>query len=425
MCKRLRHIIDEKLPDSQFGFRSGRSTVQAIQCLQSDIDTAVAHRGGKLHAIFIDFSKAFDTVNRTIIMKKLENTITQGRYLLPVIRDLLTNNWVEISDGIDKSNPIQQTVGVLQGDPLSPLLFIVATADIVKAITPNNVNLLMYADDMVLTSSSESDLQMAFNQLVNWAKENELKLNEEKTVTLTFRRGGKRSNFYVDGKRLNSVSNFTYLGITSQTRGSIFTMHINERVNAAIRAISDIYAIRKLSLETALKLFELKIDPVATYGLENVWEYLKKGDLAKIEKLKATYLKRVLCLSKFTPSRLVYELAREPFYIEELRLKLLLPATEAYKDLLQELHEKKGEIWEKFYVTDAMTSREWTEGGYELRHTVTRLAVHGFHHKLCNTKSFHDPGPQCICARCGEQCARYHVLDCKMRPESLVKFCSD
>ena len=106
LCKRLRHIIDEKLPDSQFGFRSGRSTVQAIQCLQSDIDTAVAHRGGKLHAIFIDFSKAFDTVNRTIIMKKLENTITQGRYLLPVIRDLLTNNWVEISDGIDKSNPI-------------------------------------------------------------------------------------------------------------------------------------------------------------------------------------------------------------------------------------------------------------------------------------------------------------------------------
>ncbi|PSN37056.1 hypothetical protein C0J52_20892, partial [Blattella germanica] len=99
--------------------------------------------------------------------------------------------------------------------------------------------------------------------------------------------------------------------------------------------------------------------------------------------------------------------------IEELRLKLLLPATEAYKDLLQELHKKKGEIWEKFYVTDAMTSREWTEGGYELRHTVTRLAVHGFHLKLCNTKSLHDPGPQCICARCGEQCARYeyHVLE--------------
>lgn len=151
----------------------------------------------------------------------------------------------------------------------------------------------------------------------------------------------------------------------------------------------------------------------------------KERGPSKNRKAKSHLLKRVLCLSKFTPSRLVYELAREPFYIEELRLKLLLPATEAYKDLLQELHEKKGEIWEKFYVTDAMTSREWTEGGYELRHTVTRLAVHGFHHKLCNTKSFHDPGPQCICARCGEQCARYHVLDCKMRPESLVKFCSD
>ena len=90
--------------------------------------------------------------------------------------------------------------------------------------------------------------------------------------------------------------------------------------------------------------------------------HLKKQSLEKLEKLKATYLKRVLCLSKYTPSRFIYVLAREPFYIEELRLKFLLPAMPAYQDLLRELQEKKFKIWDDFYVTDAVTNCEWTQG---------------------------------------------------------------
>ncbi|XP_049798870.1 uncharacterized protein LOC126234197 [Schistocerca nitens] len=88
LCKRLRDILDEKLPDSQFGFRCGRSVAQAVHCLQTDTKMAVANRGGKLHAIFVDFTKAFDTINRSILMKKLETSLVPRHYLLPVIRDL-------------------------------------------------------------------------------------------------------------------------------------------------------------------------------------------------------------------------------------------------------------------------------------------------------------------------------------------------
>ncbi|XP_049798758.1 uncharacterized protein LOC126259655 [Schistocerca nitens] len=88
LCKRLRDILDEKLPDSQFGFRCGRSVAQAVHCLQTDTKMAVANRGGKLHAIFVDFTKAFDTINRSILMKKLETSLGPRHYLLPVIRDL-------------------------------------------------------------------------------------------------------------------------------------------------------------------------------------------------------------------------------------------------------------------------------------------------------------------------------------------------
>jgi hypothetical protein len=184
----------------------------------------------------------------------------------------------------------------------------------------------------------------------------------------------------------------------------VFTLHLNGRLNAASKALNDIKHLNKLSLTTAIRLFQLKVNPVATYGLENIWVHLKKRQLERLEKLKATFLKRAVCLSKYTPSRLVYELTREVPCVEELRLESLLPATPAYVELLQELQVKKAKIWEEFYTTDSMINREWTQGGYELRHVMTRLSVHGFHHRLCQAKSFHEPGPECVCIRCGNNC---------------------
>ncbi|KAJ4446478.1 hypothetical protein ANN_13174 [Periplaneta americana] len=52
-------------------------------------------------------------------------------------------------------------------------------------------------------------------------------------------------------------------------------------------------------------------------------------------------------------------LARETFYIEDLRHQLLLPATEQYVTLRSELRSKKNQIWDDFYTTHAMTSHDW------------------------------------------------------------------
>jgi hypothetical protein len=123
----------------------------------------------------------------------------------------------------------------------------------------------------------------------------------------------------------------------------------------------------------------------------------------------------------YTPSRLGYEPTREPYFLEELRLQLLLPVTPAYVECLRNLRSKKSCIWENFCSIDAMVNREWTQSGYELRHMTTRLSAHGFHFKLCKTKKFHEPGPECICETCENYCERYHVMLCKLRTESLTK----
>ena len=121
----------------------------------------------------------------------------------------------------------------------------------------------------------------------------------------------------------------------------------------------------------------------------------------------------------------MHELTKEPFLIEELRLQLDQPSTRSYDLTLNELQRKKAVIWLDFYSTGAMTTEDWKQTNYKLRHLVTRMAVYGFHHKICATKYFHEPGPDCVCELCDTPCARYHVLECKNRGRTFIKFCTE
>jgi hypothetical protein len=77
-------------------------------------------------------------------------------------------------------------------------------------------------------------------------------------------------------------------------------------------------------------------------------------------------------------TRLVYELAKEPFLIEELRVEKHLPATTSYNNILAERVGKREEIPLEFYGSEAMVNSRWMNAEHQ-RHIVTRYAVHGFH----------------------------------------------
>ena len=74
------------------------------------------------------------------------------------------------------------------------------------------------------------------------------------------------------------------------------------------------------------------------------------------------------------------------------------------------------------FGTGAMVEREWTSVNCELRHVITRLGVHGFHHLLCRDETFHDPTDSCVCNLCERQCEKYHIERCRKRTKSICEY---
>ena len=128
----------------------------AVTALLQEVKEALQPPKGKYYAVFIDYAKAFDYINRKTLIEKLGRITGNGHTLLKIIREILRYNIIQIDDGLDIGGDIRQTNGVMQGDPISPLFFNIVTADIRERI--KGATLIMFADDMVLGSSSKEIL---------------------------------------------------------------------------------------------------------------------------------------------------------------------------------------------------------------------------------------------------------------------------
>ena len=86
---RLTEETDHLIPEEQYGFRKGRSTLQAIANLHADIQDALRQENGKLYTVFIDYSKAFDSLVRRNIKGKLEEMLGKDNYLTTTTANIL------------------------------------------------------------------------------------------------------------------------------------------------------------------------------------------------------------------------------------------------------------------------------------------------------------------------------------------------
>ena len=152
------------IPDEQFGFRRGKSTLMACEKLLADIEKSLAKRNFPLYVVFVDYRTAFDTASRSKIVAKLNDFGVSGK-LLSLVIAILQSGRVSIEDGAGVLPAFSQTTGVAQGDNLSPLLFSVLISDLPGHITEQYdlVHCQLFADDVVLSSRSRRDLMRALS----------------------------------------------------------------------------------------------------------------------------------------------------------------------------------------------------------------------------------------------------------------------
>lgn len=420
LTARLSEFTDRVIPDEQFGFMKGRSTLQAVSSLLESVQEALKREGGRKYVVYIDFKSAFDAVDRALLLKCLMDLNSIPIELLKMFATIFDVNFIRVHDGLTLSEAFTQSNGVLQGWPSSPPLYNIFTHDlpaVISAATNDKAKCVMYADDLAITADDLPTLQLAMDALEPWCAHKKVAVNISKTKLMIFRNGGPtpKSELKYKGKNIEYVTEFKELGITLQTRARSFTSHVKDRRGSAIVAIAGIPRLKLISIGTALKLFDLKIAPIASYGIQLIWPFLKQSDLVLLESVKAAYLKRTMCLYKKALSRHAYLLAQSNYFVTELKERFDLPDTPEYQEFLKCQEQKVNEVEKEFYDSSAMIDRTWAQPEQKDRHVHTRFAVHGFHHLICTISEFHRASHECKCCLCNETCGTYHVKVCKSK----------
>ena len=133
------------LKNEQFGFRKGHSTTHALHKSTESIKNNLEN-GKHVLGIFIDLSKAFDTLDHRILLSKLETYGIRG-VALSLMKSYLTGRDQYVSFNSTASDTLGIRYGVPQGSILGPLLFLLYMNDITNCCDDPNVQFVLYADD--------------------------------------------------------------------------------------------------------------------------------------------------------------------------------------------------------------------------------------------------------------------------------------
>ena len=182
------------LNQNQYGFRKNSSTTYAIYDL---IENKLKNLDENLYtcALYIDLSKAFDTVNHSILLKKLDHHGIRG-VPLELFKSYLSNRKQYTCVNGSKSQELPFEIGVPQGSVLGPLLFLLYINDLPCA---SQLLTKLFADDTCLIFSAKTidQLEIMINQemmkMHNWMTSNKLSINYSKTKYMLFHR--QRSRF--------------------------------------------------------------------------------------------------------------------------------------------------------------------------------------------------------------------------------------
>ena len=313
----------------QAGFRKDHRTTDNVFVLRSLIDKQKQSRqrggSGKLFCCFVDFRKAFDTVPRAILWQVLEDLGVSGR-VLTVIKSMYAQDSAAVKTSAGLSEIFRCLLGVKQGCPLSPTLFglyvdglenhLLQTPGIdAPELIGEMIPLLLYADDLILMSTSKEGLQRQIDAMAAFCAGRQLEVNLTKTKVVVFE--SRRSDcapFVYQDKEVDRVEEYRYLGfVFHATRNMAYGAGF-----LAAAAKKAMHAMRRRCIflglsdpQSICKLFDMLVMPILGYACE-VWAVDPRA-VDNAEKLHRLFLKQLLGVRNSTSSMIVLaEMGRYP-----------------------------------------------------------------------------------------------------------------
>ena len=357
------------LYSSQYGFREKHSTELAAMELTDKIFNHLDNKKTPL-AIFIDLSKAFDTIDHAILLEKLKYYGIQGTALKWFTSYLShRTQFVQYKDQTSSKSEI--TTGVPQGSILGPLLFIIYINDL-KNIT-KSFKFITYADDTTLIEpicsfrnpadqslkNLEDTINKELNKVVEWLALNKLSLNAKKTKMMIFhykqRNIGKHlPRLKINNTEIERVKEFNFLGVTID-ENMTWNAHTQKVANKVAQVIGTLKRLKHFLPRNILKtLYCSLILPHLTYGII-LWGRKTK----RIRKLQKWAVRQIVNAK--------YNSHTEPI-IKKLKL---LSVNDLYNLAALKLHHKYNNNELPAYFTNMFTSQTPIHE-YNTRHKQNR-----------------------------------------------------
>lgn len=282
VLNRLTKILDENQPCEQAGFRKNFSTIDHIFVVTQLIEKCKEYRK-TLYICFIDFTKAFDSLEHQAIWEALTQQGVDEEYV-ELLYDIYSKCSAKIRMERDGSEfPVRK--GVRQGDPLSPKIFSAVLEMVFRKINWEKQGIkingeylshLRFADDIAIFAEESTQLQKMVNELARESKKVGLFLNATKTKIIT---NGTYQTINVQGQSIEYVSQYIYLGqsvsFLDQTESEI-----NRRIATAWKkywSLKEIMKNRDINIKIKSKLYNIVILPCLTYGCQT-WSLRKKDE---------------------------------------------------------------------------------------------------------------------------------------------------
>lgn len=253
----LTHLrIHELLPTHQSAYRQHHSCETVVIKVLSDLLSSIDK--GKLNLIAaLDISAAFDTVDHNIMVKRLSTSYGIRDYCLKWLRSFMTNRRQFIQIKNSCSSIAQVTEGVPQGSTLGPILFTLYIGDISNIAQRFNLNVHIFADDILVYGSCKSgdDVSLSSNvsecvqSISEWLRSNKLLLNTGKTKLMWCAIRQRLSDVHNDPINIGNhiiepSTSMRYLGVVIDQSLS-FSAHVTKIVSSCFGTLRQIRSIRR------------------------------------------------------------------------------------------------------------------------------------------------------------------------------------